>query len=150
EGEVERLGSTRPIKVDVRLISASNRNLAEAVKAGQFREDLFYRLNVIPLEIPPLRARVRDIEMLAQVFTEVSCIENGLPCKTISAAAMKRLTEWRWPGNIRELQNVIERAVLLAQSHIIDVADLHIENFEPKSVSELTVGMTVEQAERAL
>lgn len=151
EGEVERLGGTKPIKVDVRIISASNRNIAQMVKDGQFREDLFYRLNVIPLEIPPLRSRHQDIELLSQLFTEVSCSENGLPRKQLSPSAMKKLLNWRWPGNIRELQNVMERAVLLAAGNIIEAQDIHIENFSEKPATDgLTVGMTVEEAERAL
>lgn len=151
EGEIERLGGTKPIKVDVRVISASNKNLAEMVKEGKFREDLFYRLNVIPLEIPPLRSRVKDIELLAQVFTEVSCSENGLPMKRLSPAAVKKLLAWEWPGNVRELQNVIERAVLLSPGAIIEAEDLRIENFhQSKLPDRLSVGMTVEEAERAL
>lgn len=152
EGEIERLGGTKPIKVDVRLISASNKNLHSAVKSGQFREDLFYRLNVIPVEIPALRARPRDIEMLALSFIETSSAVNGMTLKPISDLGMRKLLNWRWPGNVRELQNVIERAVLLSAGPTIDVDDLHIENFSDirSDRDQLSVGMTVEEAERRL
>lgn len=152
EGEIERLGGTKPIKVDVRLISASNKNLHNAVKSGQFREDLFYRLNVIPVEIPALRQRPRDIEMLALSFIETSSTMNGIALKPISDLGMRKLLNWRWPGNVRELQNVIERAVLLSTGPSIDVDDLHIENFSDMRSDRdtLSVGMTVEEAEKRL
>lgn len=152
EGEIERLGGTKPIKVDVRLISASNKNLHNAVKSGQFREDLFYRLNVIPVEIPALRQRPRDIEMLALSFIETSSTVNGIALKPISDLGMRKLLNWRWPGNVRELQNVIERAVLLSTGSSIEADDLHIENFSDlrSDRDTLSVGMTVEEAEKRL
>ncbi|MEK6554663.1 MAG: sigma-54 dependent transcriptional regulator, partial [Bdellovibrionota bacterium] len=152
EGEVERVGGSKPIKVDVRLISASNKLLSEQVKKGLFRDDLFYRLNVIPLEIPPLRARPNDITLLAELFNEVSCKQNGLANKKLSPDSLKKLLNWRWPGNVRELQNVIERAVLLSPALIIEPADLHIENFADlrSDRDSLSVGMTVEEAEKRL
>jgi transcriptional regulator with PAS, ATPase and Fis domain len=152
EGEVERVGGSKPIKVDVRLISASNKVLSEQVKKGLFRDDLFYRLNVIPLEIPPLRSRPNDITLLAELFNAVSCKQNGLADKKLSAEAMKKLLSWRWPGNVRELQNVIERAVLLSPATLIEPNDLHIENFSDlrSDRDSLSVGMTVEEAEKRL
>lgn len=150
EGEIERLGGTSPISVDVRLIAATNRHLGELVKAGKFREDLFYRLNVIPLTIPPLRERGRDIGLLARLFIEMSAAENGLPIKQLSPAAEQKLINWRWPGNVRELQNVIERSILLAKDSIIGEGEILIENYEPNAPSTLEPGMTVSQAERLL
>ena len=152
EGEIERVGGQKPIKVDVRLISASNKLLSEQVKSGQFREDLFYRLNVIPLEIPPLRSRSKDIELLAELFIEVSCEQNGLPLKKVTQEGLKKLLNWKWPGNVRELQNVIERAVLLTQKSELAPDDLFIENFTDRKSDQdsLAVGMTVEEAERRL
>lgn len=151
EGEIERVGGAKPIKVDVRIIAASNKNLSELVKQGRFREDLYYRLNVIPIEIPPLRARLRDIELLAKTFVEVSCVENGLGQKVLDESAMKKLRNWSWPGNVRELQNVIERSLLLSDSAVLSAQQIQIENYsEKKRESGLQVGMTVEEAERLL
>lgn len=152
EGEIERVGGVRPIKVDVRLISASNKLLSEQVKKGLFRDDLFYRLNVIPLEIPPLRSRPKDIELLSGFFCELSTRQNGLLEKKISDEGLKKLLNWRWPGNVRELQNVIERAVLLSTNSTLSPEDLNIENFSDLRTSpdNLSVGMTVEEAEKRL
>lgn len=151
EGEVERLGSQQPLKVNFRLIATTNRSLEEMVKNGEFREDLYYRLNVIPLEIPPLRERVRDIELLARLFTEMSCAENGLSQKQLSEEAMGHLKCWRWPGNIRELQNVIERTVLLSPEAQIRKEDVQLK-IEPQLQNPETLGpgMTVSEAERLL
>lgn len=151
EGEIERVGGSRPIKIDVRIIAAANKNLSELVKSGQFREDLFYRLNVIPIEIPPLRARTQDIAILSQMFLEDSCNENGFPLKTLNDDARIKLSQWSWPGNVRELGNVIERAVLLTSGQVISAEDLNIENYAVYSrPDEIAAGMTVEQAERLL
>ncbi len=152
EGEVERLGGTKPVKVDVRLISASNKNLHSLVTKGLFREDLFYRLNVIPVEIPALRSRPKDIELLARSFIEMSSTVNGMPLKPLSDLGLRKLLNWRWPGNVRELQNVIERAVLLSPGPVIEELDLHIENFADmrSDRDHLSVGMTVEEAEKRL
>jgi len=152
EGEIERVGGLRPIKVDVRIIAASNKNLAELVKAGNFREDLFYRLNVIPIEIPPLRFRPRDVETLGRHFLAVSCTENALVDKQLTDDALLKLKNWVWPGNIRELQNVIERSALLSPAAVIDAQDVLIENYVEPTVpkNEIKAGMTVEEAERLL
>ncbi len=151
EGEVERLGSQQPIKVNFRLIATTNRSLEDMVKNGLFREDLYYRLNVIPLEIPPLRTRPRDVELLARLFTEMSCAENGVEQKVLSPEAMLHLKSWRWPGNIRELQNVIERTVLLhpAQEITKDGVQLKYEKVEHEA-QPLGPGMTVSEAEKLL
>lgn len=151
EGEVERLGGVKPVRVDVRIIAASNKNLSDMVRAGQFREDLFYRINVIPVEIPPLRSRVKDIDLLGQLFTEISCAENGLSLKYLTNEAKEKLRSWKWPGNIRELQNVVERAVLLSSTSELLASDIEIEGMhEGENTEDLRVGMTVQEAERLL
>jgi Nif-specific regulatory protein len=119
ERELERVGGTSTIKVDVRLIAATNRNLEEEVKAGRFREDLYYRLNVFPLHIPPLRERKSDIVLLADYFTEKYAEKNNKLIKRISTPAIDLLTSYSWPGNVRELENCIERAVILSQDMVI-------------------------------
>jgi DNA-binding NtrC family response regulator len=115
EREVDRLGGTAPVKVDVRLLAATNRDLAEEVAKGRFREDLLFRLNVVPLHIPPLRARPGDIAPLAGYFAARYARANGLPPRPLSAAALARLQAHPWPGNVRELENALHRAVLLAE-----------------------------------
>lgn len=119
ERELERVGGTATIKVDVRLITATNRNLEEEVKAGKFREDLYYRLNVFPLHIPPLRERKSDIMLLADHFAEKYAEKNGKLIKRISTPAIDLLTSYSWPGNVRELENCIERAVILSTDMVI-------------------------------
>ena len=113
EREFERVGSSRPISVDVRVLAATHRDLSVAVKAGSFREDLFYRLNVFPLEIPPLRERQDDILLLVQYLIERYAKKSGKRIKTIDKDTMELLRAYPWPGNVRELQNVVERAVIL-------------------------------------
>ncbi|MVT07868.1 sigma-54-dependent transcriptional regulator [Chitinophaga tropicalis] len=117
--EIERLGGASAIKVDVRVIAATNRNLELEVSEKRFRMDLYYRLNVFPLPMPPLRQREGDINLLAIHFAETFCRRLGKPVKTISAAAMQSLISYSWPGNIRELEHVIERTVLLSREDII-------------------------------
>lgn len=151
EGEIERVGGVKPIKIDVRIIAASNKKLSDLVSQGKFREDLFYRLNVIPVEIPPLRLRRSDINLLSELFVGYSCSENGIAIKKFTALALAKLTSWKWPGNVRELQNVIERAVLLTAGSEISDIDLVISNFEEGSSSnEISAGMTVQEAEKLL
>ena len=121
EGEIERLGSSgKPRRIDVRVVAATNVNLLEEVKAGRFREDLYYRLNVIPVNVPPLRDRRDDISLLAQHFVQVYAEKNGKAISGCSPTAIERMTEYGWPGNVRELENAIERAVVLTRSQIID------------------------------
>jgi len=124
EREFERVGGTKPTKTNVRIVAATNRNLAEEVKAGRFREDLFYRLNVISIHMPALRERREDIPALAHYFVEKYKVEVNKNISAISDKAMKCLMDYDWPGNIRELQNVIERAIVLAKRGALDVADL--------------------------
>jgi len=151
EGEVERLGGQAPVKVNVRIIATSNRSLEKMVKDGQFREDLYYRLNVIPLHVPALRVRPLDIEMLARHFVAASCDENGLPCKVLNDLALRKLKTYRWPGNVRELQNIIERSILLTPAQ--EVGEEHIllpEDAEVSPEHSFSPGMTVGEAERLL
>ena len=122
-GEFTRVGGEQTLKVDVRVIAATNRDLPAAVAAGQFREDLYFRLAVVPLRAPPLRERTTDIPLLCAAFLDAACRENGMKVKVISDEAVAILTEYPWPGNVRELRNVIERLVILSEESI-GVGDL--------------------------
>ncbi len=121
EGEIERLGGGgKARRIDLRLVCATNVNLAEEVRAGRFREDLYYRLNVIPVAVPPLRDRRDDVPLLVQHFLQLYAEKNAKPITGCSAAALARLSDYAWPGNVRELENAIERAVVLTRSPVID------------------------------
>jgi DNA-binding NtrC family response regulator len=122
--EARRLGGTRPVPVDVRFIAASSVNLAQAVSQGSFREDLFYRLSVVPIHLPPLRERKEDLPLLVDYFIKKYSRKAGKEITAVSKRAMLVLTEYNWPGNIRELDNTIERAVVLARGREIEVEDL--------------------------
>jgi two-component system response regulator AtoC len=124
EQEVERIGSNRPIKLDVRVISATNVNLEEEVKRGAFRDDLFYRLNVIPVTLPPLRDRVEDILPLVRHFLVKYCKEMGRPPMAIAKEALMAFEVYKWPGNVRELENAVERTVALTEEDQITLSDL--------------------------
>src|SRR5437867_4249016 len=124
EGEFERLGATRTIRVDVRLVTATNRELAQMVREKKFREDLYYRLNVITIRVPPLRERPEDIRVLAQHYLRVYGAKNGRKLEGFTGEAIDRLEAYAWPGNVRELENLIERSVLLARKDRIDAEDL--------------------------
>jgi PAS domain S-box-containing protein len=120
-GEFERLGSPKSIRVNVRVIAATNRNLTEEVKKGNFREDLFYRLNVFPIEIPPLRERREDIPLLVRAFSNEFAVKMGKRIQSISRKTMETVTSYNWPGNIRELRNVIEHAVIISSDETLQV-----------------------------
>ena len=124
EGEFERLGGTRTIQVDVRIVAATNQDLSDMVREKRFREDLYYRLNVITVRVPPLRERHEDIRLLAQHYLRVYAAKNGRKLDGFSNEALERLESYRWPGNVRELENLIERMVLLARKDRIDAEDL--------------------------
>ncbi len=124
EGEIDRVGGIKPIAVDVRLVAASNRDLRKEIAAGRFREDLFYRLNVVPIHLPPLRERRSDIPLLVEHFLGVHATRFKKPAARLSDEAHDALLEYAWPGNIRELENVIERCVLLADENTIRQRDL--------------------------
>jgi two-component system nitrogen regulation response regulator NtrX len=125
-GEFSRVGGEQVLKVDVRVIAATNRDLQAAVAAGEFREDLYFRLNVVPLRAPPLRDRADDVPLLAAAFVELACRENGMKVKAISDEALAVLSAYSWPGNVRELRNEIERLVILSEESI-GVGDLRDE-----------------------
>jgi formate hydrogenlyase transcriptional activator len=145
EREFERLGSTRTQRVDVRIVAATNRDLAQMVEAGSFRSDLYYRLNVFPVGIPPLRERVADIPALAEHFARQCAKRLGRPVPSISDGVMDALKGWTWPGNIRELQNVIERAVIVSTGPNL-VLPLH--DVQPRHAGATSKSMTLEDAER--
>jgi len=124
EQVVERVGGREPVKVDVRVIAASNRELPALIAQGQFREDLFYRLAVIPIEVPPLRERRDDIPLLVDHFVALFCAENGKRLKTVSGEALAYFVAYDWPGNIRELRNMVERLVIMTSGDVIGPDDL--------------------------
>jgi two-component system nitrogen regulation response regulator NtrX len=124
EGEVERLGSARTIKVDVRVLAATNKNLEEEIEKGHFREDLYFRLAVIPIHVPSLRDRPEDLPLLVRHFMDYFAKENNVRPKRMTPAALEAMQRWRWKGNIRELRNTVERLMIMAAGEVIDLADL--------------------------
>jgi DNA-binding NtrC family response regulator len=150
EREFERLGGTKTIKVDVRLVAATNRDLRAALEDGTFREDLYYRLNVVPINIPPLRDHREDIPELAAAFLEKFAKESGKPIQGLRPEALERLVQFHWPGNVRELENVLERAVALSTGPQLEAADIVLDESQPKppaGAALLPPGMTLEQWE---
>jgi two-component system nitrogen regulation response regulator NtrX len=127
EGEIEKVGSSRVIKVDVRVITATNKDLPAEVAAGRVREDLYFRLNVVPIVAPPLRARRDDIPYLAQTFLDEYCEQYDMPRKRIDPEAMALLVEYPWPGNVRELKNQVERMAIMASGDVLIAGDLSVE-----------------------
>jgi formate hydrogenlyase transcriptional activator len=142
--EIERLGSTRTIRIDFRLIAATNRDLEEMVARREFRSDLYYRLNVFPIRIPPLRERREDIPLLVRYFAQRFAKGLRRPIESVSRESMEMLCRWPWPGNIRELQNVIERAVILSQGTVLTVPRSEFELPLPST----SLPVTLEDAER--
>ena len=151
EREFERLGGTRTLKVDVRLIAATNRDLREALEQGTFREDLYYRLNVVPIDIPPLRAHKEDIPDLAKVFLARYAKASGKDLTGISPAAIDKLLEFHWPGNVRELENIVERGCALAAGSVLEPDDIRLDTRQAKprdsSSALLPEGKTLDQWE---
>ncbi|MFB4204842.1 Regulatory protein AtoC [wastewater metagenome] len=137
EGTVERLGSQHPTPVDLRVVAATNRNPQAAVSEGRLREDLYYRLNVVRVDVPPLRERGDDIALLAEHFLHRYCAEIGRRAPAISEQAVRRLREYGWPGNVRELQNLMERAAVLCPGDVVDVAELPAELTGPQARHDL-------------
>jgi formate hydrogenlyase transcriptional activator len=127
EQEFERLGSTHTRKVDVRLVAATNRDLTDMMKQGDFRTDLYYRLNIFPIRIPPLRERREDIPLLVQYFMEKFARRMGKRVETVPKATMQKLVDWPWPGNVRELQNMIERGVILSRGFVLEIPLAELE-----------------------
>jgi DNA-binding NtrC family response regulator len=152
--EFERLGATKTLKVDVRLIAATNRDLRDALEDGTFREDLYYRLNVVAIDIPPLRDRKEDIPPLAEFFLEKFARESGKPVHGMTPQAMQTLTSFHWPGNVRELQNIIERGVTLSSGEMLDSADIRLDRPLGRPAAEvapaLPQGFTLEQWENEM
>ncbi|MFQ9021453.1 MAG: sigma 54-interacting transcriptional regulator [Parabacteroides merdae] len=143
--EVTRLGSNRKIPVDIRLIAATNRNLPEMVAQSLFREDLFYRINTIQIEIPPLRNRREDIALFVDYFLKKYTDLYGRPGQILHPQALEKLANYDWPGNIRELQHTIEKAVILAEKNVIRASDLFIRPGKALSFSEVP---NLEEVER--
>ncbi|MCU1326508.1 MAG: two component, sigma54 specific, transcriptional regulator, Fis family [Bryobacterales bacterium] len=154
EREFERLGSNKTMHIDVRVIAATNKDLRAALEDGTFREDLYYRLNVVPIEIPSLRERREDIPYLARHFVEKLGPETGNRVQDITDAAIERLTQYSWPGNVRELENVIERSMVMASGERLDAADIRLDmNLRQRhSTTEfgLPDGMSLDEYESAL
>jgi two-component system nitrogen regulation response regulator NtrX len=132
DGEFQRVGGTETLKCDVRIIAATNRNLEEMVQAGKFREDLYFRLNVLPIHIPPLRERKADIPLLIEHFSQQFCKRNDRRPPKFEPAVIKQLTHYHWPGNIRELQNIVERLIILSDGDVVTTTDLP-EQFIPSA-----------------
>src|SRR5579863_5968268 len=152
EREFERLGGTRTLKVDVRMIAATNRDLRAALEEGTFREDLYYRLNVVAIDIPPLRQHKEDIPALVAFFLERYAREMEKPVPKITPQALQHLTDFHWPGNIRELENVVQRAVALSSGPTIDAGDIQVDQpaarLTPDGASQfLPPGVTLDQWE---
>jgi DNA-binding NtrC family response regulator len=154
--EFERLGGTKTLKVDVRLIAATNRDLRAAIEEGAFREDLYYRLNVVAIDIPPLREHKEDVPALANFFLQKFARESNQPVRQLKPDALRKLIDYHWPGNVRELENIITRAATLAPADALDAADIHFDSESPSrragsNVSPaLPPGMTLEKWEEEM
>ncbi len=153
EREFERVGSGTPMQVDVRIIATTNRNLKKEIAEGRFREDLFFRLNVIPVEVPPLRERPDDLPLLVDHFIKKYCAETGKVINGVDESAMRLFKCYHWPGNVREMENFIERAVVISKNKVLTTTDfpqsLVLGKIEDKG-GEFRVGMTVHEAEKLL
>ncbi|MBV70062.1 MAG: DNA-binding response regulator [Myxococcales bacterium] len=150
-GDYERVGGQETLFTDCRIIAATNRDLEAAVKSGDFREDLFYRLNVIPITVPPLRARRDDVPLLADYFVRLYAEKNQKIIDGIAPSALQKLTDYSWPGNVRELQNTMERAVVLAKNTVLDESDMPATiNNEVRDAEILTIpiGTPLDEIER--
>ena len=154
EREFERLGGTKTIEVDVRIIAATNQDLRAALEQGAFREDLYYRLNVVPINLPPLRERKEDVAALAEHFLERFAESAGGRVQSISPGALQKLRSYHWPGNVRELENIIQRAMVLAPGEAVEADDVILDGQSKRSSAEtdtfLPDGMTLEQFEQQL
>jgi DNA-binding NtrC family response regulator len=134
---VERVGGNKMIPVDVRVVAATNKNLPEEIKKGTFREDLYHRLNVIPIHVPPLRERREDIPVLVEAFMKDICERNGMAVRKIAAQAMEALVHQEWSGNIRELRNIVERLVIMSPGTVIETAELQTLAARTSTIDEL-------------
>jgi len=149
ESEIDRIGGIKPIKVDVRIITASNKNLEEMVANNRMREDLYYRLSVFPIVIPPLRERKEDIPLLVEHFISKYNAEMNMHKKGITDAAMKRLVDYEWKGNVRELENVIERAMILSDSDMITEREINLTPLTPSAMDILPLDGTLDEVAKA-
>lgn len=141
EKEIDRVGGNTPVKVDLRIIATSNRDLQKEIENGNFREDLFFRLNIINIELPALSERKDDIEILSQHFIDKYVKNNGLSAKTLSSEALEKMTSYSWPGNVRELENILHRAVLMSEGNSIKADDVYIvekEETDPENINQQT------------
>jgi transcriptional regulator with PAS, ATPase and Fis domain len=154
EREFERLGSNKTRHIDVRVIAATNQDLRAALEQGTFREDLYYRLNVVPIDIIPLRERMQDIPFLAEHFLSKYAVDTGKKVDYITPAALAKLSAYHWPGNVRELENAIERSVVMCNGDHLDAADIKLDNApRPRAASgefSLPAGMTLDQYEQEI
>jgi transcriptional regulator with PAS, ATPase and Fis domain len=148
EKEFERLGSTKVIKLDVRFLAASNKDLTQLIQAGAFREDLYYRLNVLPIHLPPLRQRKKDIPLLIDHFLRVNAERTGKPPKSFSKEAVKGLMEYDWPGNVRELQNLVERCFTISRDSVIHLKDISILSVTKPKIDGLSLKDAVDAFEQ--
>ena len=152
ESEIDRIGGSAPIKVDVRVIATTNRDIKKEIEAGRFRNDLFYRLRVVPITVPPLRERNGDIQLLAKHFLNVFAQQAGKTSLTISSQALDALQDYHWPGNVRELENLVESAVMLCRGDVLSAGDFFPDN--PPSKNEYSgmefLGTTLAEMERYL
>ena len=150
EREIYRVGSTTPIPVDVRVIATSNRDLKQMVAEGTFREDLYYRLNVFPIHVPPLRERLEDVPELAEVILNRLCYRFGRPMVRIATSARKTLVTYAYPGNVRELHNVLERALILSNGAEVDATDILFDDDTSSFEGATTQNATVSSVKIAL
>ncbi len=149
EKEFTRIGSNEPVKSDYRIIVATNKNLSTEVKNGNFRKDLYYRLLGLPIELPPLHERDKDVLILAKYFIDQFCKENNIPIKTLSESAQKKLLAYSYPGNIRELKSVVELAIALSGSKIIEANDILFDADDPLP-DLLTESLTLRDYDRKI
>ncbi|MCP3952522.1 MAG: sigma-54-dependent Fis family transcriptional regulator [Desulfobacterales bacterium] len=152
EKEIDRVGGSEPVRVATRVIAVTNVDLKQAVEAGEFRKDLYYRINVIPFTLPPLRQRPADIVPLAEHFIQKYCRENQKAVQGLSANASRKLQAYAWPGNIRELENTMERAVIITSGKMIPASQIYMEDEDPAVANtiELRPGMSVKEMEKEL
>jgi len=148
EKEFERLGTTKVIKLDVRFVAASNKDIKDLIANGQFRDDLFYRLNVFPVELPPLRERKKDIPLLLMHFLELNAKRSGKAPKRFSQKALKALTDYDWPGNVREIQNLVERSFTITKDSVIHLKDISTFNIGKGRIKDMSLKEAVSTFEQ--
>jgi len=154
EDEIQRIGGTRTLRLDVRVIAATNKELEKEIEKDKFRQDLFYRLNVIPIVVPPLRDRREDVTLLVRHFVKQFCSENGKPIKNVSPDAISMLENYDWPGNVRELRNIVERLIIMVEADAISAADVmsavHIDRWQANRETSKTLRDMVDDYEKKL